>query len=160
MALTDSDIATAMVRQDFERPVLRRGQQIAEKEKTSPGYAAAAAAVSTRRGPWFSFTYSAWQELCAKWGNVGGDETLNQQHPICNRGRRLLAELAAGKEILVSAVERASRQAVCSKCPWNKSGHCLRADCRMGGNIGVITKYATEDCPLGRWPKHAAPPDP
>jgi hypothetical protein len=146
------------IRQDFERPVLRRPIQIALKDKQSPGYAAAVKAVAVPKGPLLAIPHSAWEALCAKWGNVGTDESLNQQHPICAHGRRLLAELAIGNEVLVSDAERQARAETCAKCVWNWKGTCRKAECRMSSNTAVIVKYATEVCPLGKWPLRAAAP--
>jgi hypothetical protein len=154
------------IRADFERPVMCSRMDVQRWEKLHPGYAAAASAAGRPHGPFLSVPFSRWKALCAQWGDPTRFPADNaNRHPVCLHGRRLLAELAVGNEVFVPDAERQARLDACSKCPWlgapaslPASPICRKAGCKMSSVLAVTTKYATEVCPLGRWPARADAP--
>lgn len=53
----------------------------------------------------------------------------------------------------VSSEDYEKRLITCNDCDKNKHGVCQECGCF----IGVKAKWATEDCPLGKWPKIELP---
>jgi hypothetical protein len=49
------------------------------------------------------------------------------------------------------------RLAVCAGCDFFRDNHCLQCGCRMAGDVLAKARWASEECPLGKWPLSGEP---
>jgi len=59
--------------------------------------------------------------------------------------------IAGGMKMVAEEVYR-QRLAVCAGCDFFRDNHCLQCGCRMAGDVVAKARWATEECPLGKWP--------
>lgn len=69
-------------------------------------------------------------------------------------GRRFVQTVKGGETYVGDDVYTA-RLAVCDGCPLRKADECSHPDC--GCNLIRKARWATEDCPIAKWPPQSAP---
>ena len=80
-------------------------------------------------------------------------EQLNQKEgpnllqKALNFGEALVEHVADGMTT-VTKLQLAARLAVCSKCPFNKKGNCMKCGCI----ITTKAKWRSSECPVEYWP--------
>lgn len=80
-------------------------------------------------------------------------EQLNQKEgpsllkKALNFGEALADHVADGFST-VTKLQLAARLAVCSKCPFNKKGNCMKCGCV----ISTKAKWRSSECPVEYWP--------
>jgi hypothetical protein len=45
------------------------------------------------------------------------------------------------------------RLAACRSCEFYWDNQCLKCGCRLAGDVIAKARWASEDCPEGRWPQ-------
>jgi hypothetical protein len=114
-----------------------------------------------------------WDAFCAQAAKV--PQVPNEIKHICNRSRigvvttngsqmpsigrqaynvagaigRVAAAALAGKQVNCTPEQKAEREAICQGCDKLVNGKCLLCGCPYLRKLA----RATENCPIGRWPK-------
>jgi hypothetical protein len=72
-----------------------------------------------------------------------------------------LGRHVAGGMEAVSEAEYQRRLAVCSACEFFRDGVCLKCGCRLAGDVVAKARWASEQCPEGKWDSiHLVPGSP
>jgi hypothetical protein len=64
--------------------------------------------------------------------------------------------VAGGMKMVGEEVYR-QRLAVCAGCDFFRDNHCVQCGCRMAGDVIAKARWASEECPLGKWPVSREP---
>ncbi len=62
----------------------------------------------------------------------------------------LSKHVGGGMKLVPEGVYR-QRLSVCATCEFFRDNHCLQCGCRMGGDVLAKARWASEQCPLGKW---------
>jgi hypothetical protein len=62
---------------------------------------------------------------------------------------RAFVAAVTGEQVLCTPEQRAEREAICEPCEKLVNGKCILCGCPYRKKLAL----ATEDCPLGKWPK-------
>jgi hypothetical protein len=96
-------------------------------------------------------------ELCARLADYWGRslEYLRPMTMLPMQGVTFVAALerylAGGMRTVPEAVYE-QRLAACRACAFYSDNQCRKCGCRLAGDVIAKARWASEDCPDGRWP--------
>lgn len=74
---------------------------------------------------------------------------VTQAANLTKAAGRVVKAVVTRKPVKVSQAVRDERKAICDECTRREEKRCLECGCRLSAKQWA----ATEDCPLGKWPR-------
>jgi hypothetical protein len=97
-------------------------------------------------------------ELCIRLADCWG-KSLECLRPMTILPMQALAFAAALERHLAGGMRTVpesvygQRLAACRACAFYSDNQCLKCGCRLAGDVLAKARWASEDCPDGRWPQ-------